>query len=181
METLFLLYLAHFLGDYPFQTNWIYLQKEKSPWLGSLYHLAGIFLALLLCLAPFLNIANFWLAIVLITIFHYLQDALKIEYFLSKKWRNFGYFFDQVTHLLVIYVIWSLLLANTAYQTLFLPIFYNNLALILYLLGLIFVTYFMDISYKVLYNEPFKKRNWHLMLINSIIYSAIYYTIWLYI
>src|SRR3989338_1323831 len=114
LETLFLLYLAHFLGDYPFQTNWVFAHKIKNCWRGGLLHTFGIFLALLLTLAPFLDATPIWYVIGIVTVVHYFQDAIKVSIDTQHHhYKKLSYIGDQVLHLSLLTFLWVFFLKGT--------------------------------------------------------------------
>ena len=107
MALLWRLLLAHFLGDYTFQSEWFF--KQRNKYLSRIYHglLVGI-ITLLLCL-PYiatnskLNIPLLILLIV-ITLTHIGIDILKLNIALRKKRESLLLFLvDQSLHLLIIY------------------------------------------------------------------------------
>ncbi|MFH0834362.1 MAG: DUF3307 domain-containing protein [Patescibacteria group bacterium] len=108
---LFLLFsLAHLLGDYPFQTNWIYNQKIKGP-LGTLLHV-GI---LGVCFAVVLNylLTNYAIlsSVGIILVIHLIQDYLKIELVSRRKKIAplLALILDQVLHFMLLAIVaWQL-------------------------------------------------------------------------
>ncbi|MFH0776788.1 MAG: DUF3307 domain-containing protein [Patescibacteria group bacterium] len=103
--TLFLLFtLAHLLGDYPFQTSWIYLQKTKGlP--GQLLHVSILGACFLILTAPLLSNRIVLNALTLILVMHFLQDFLKIELVSKRgKIRPFpALVLDQALHFALLF------------------------------------------------------------------------------
>lgn len=97
--------LAHFIGDFVFQTNKIAAMKGKSV-KGVGYHCVWIFIAYLLMMLPFGKTVLFLMTI-LNTIIHFGIDLLKLK--LGKLKYPTGYFFvDQGLHIISIYLTASL-------------------------------------------------------------------------
>jgi len=97
--------LAHFLTDYPLQTDRLF-QKKTSEFLGVIIHGFVLFLTMFVFLLPYSFHFFPFLCIVLITITHILQDKLKV--FLSYReeiGENFFYYIiDQFLHIFIIYL-----------------------------------------------------------------------------
>lgn len=183
MEILLLLYLAHYLGDYPFQTGWVYAQKLKS-WSGGLFHSLGLTLALIVCLAPYLNHWETWLTIFLIVFMHYFQDAGKLIFNKAFEREVVGYFIDQFMHLVFSTFFWFILIANKSFDPMFGSDYYGNSYLIAFLIGLLFATYILEVTLFVIANadQDMKlkyRRDWEMMFINGVTYSGIWLFFWL--
>lgn len=175
MEILILLYLAHYLGDYPLQTGWVYAQKIKN-WSGGVYHALGITFALLICLAPFLYSTKVLLAIFCIVITHYFQDAAKLIFNKTVERELVGYFGDQSLHLLFSTFYWFIFLKNENLIPKFAGSFYLDSKIAIFLIGLILVTYVLEITIYVIKNanKENKKpliRDWKQMIKNALVYS----------
>ncbi|MDD5131055.1 MAG: DUF3307 domain-containing protein [bacterium] len=102
------LLLAHFIADFPLQTNEIYFLKTKYSW-GSLLH-SGIFAATsALLLWPLWGRPDFWLFLLFLFVSHGLQDLLKIIYN-RKNSRDTIWLFllDQVLHIAFISTVFLL-------------------------------------------------------------------------
>ena len=98
-----LLVIAHLLGDFPFQTNWIYRQKFHSlP--GGLWHAAILILCYLVVLSPYLTNQKIIPAIVCLAIVHYSQDFFKVKLVDKHKMvrKIHGFWLDQAAHLILI-------------------------------------------------------------------------------
>ncbi|MEO0271222.1 MAG: DUF3307 domain-containing protein [candidate division WOR-3 bacterium] len=96
---------AHFLTDYPLQTDKLFEKKTKSV-LGILIHGLLLFSSMFLFLLPFSFSLNVLFGIILITILHILQDKFKV--FLSYReeiGENFFYYvIDQLLHIFIIFI-----------------------------------------------------------------------------
>jgi len=176
MEILLLLYLAHFLGDYPLQTNWIYTQKLKS-WLGGTLHMLMLALALIICLAPFTYEPKILLMMTAILITHYFQDATKLFFNKTVKKQTIGYFADQASHLFFSTFFWFIFIRPLDnLQPCFGAKIYLDLRIIVFLIGLILITYFADVTRYIIRNDRhlIKKgfqRDWKFMLKNALSWS----------
>lgn len=109
MILLIKLFLAHLIGDFVFQSNKSIKQKEKkklkSP---ALYIHIGIHLVILILL---LWDFSLWPIILIITISHFIIDALKLI-FQKKKTKRFWFFLDQLLHVIMILVAYFLFTEN---------------------------------------------------------------------
>lgn len=102
------LLLAHFIADFPIQTNKIYFLKTKYPW-GSFLH-SGIFVIVAaLLLWPLWYRPDLWLFLLFLFVSHGLQDLLKIIYN-RKNSRDTIWLFllDQVLHIAFISTVFLL-------------------------------------------------------------------------
>ena len=97
-----LLYLAHFLGDYPLQPSW--LVEAKRNWRGLIVHVC-IHLAIMLFVAG--QVRRFiWLYLVALAGLHFAIDVLKNLFFIYRpRWVVGPHLFDQFLHLLSILLI----------------------------------------------------------------------------
>jgi hypothetical protein len=102
------LLLAHFIADFPIQTNKIYFLKTKYPW-GSFLH-SGIFIIVsALLLWPLWNRLDFWLFLLFLFVSHGIQDLLKIIYNRQNSHDTIWLFLiDQVLHILFISTVFLL-------------------------------------------------------------------------
>lgn len=140
MSLLFWLFLAHFLADFPLQTNWVYRLKCTSI-AGGLVHALGVFIPLFLVLSPYLSSEEAWLALSIIVMGHFIQDTAQ-EPWHPKKNRSFaGYLFDQLGHLWWSFLVWIAYLVPLQSEALVSGIWYQNPWIPLFFLGLIVVTY----------------------------------------
>ncbi|MDD5259310.1 MAG: DUF3307 domain-containing protein [bacterium] len=109
------LLLAHFIADFPIQTNKIYILKTKYPW-GSFFH-SGIFvISGALLLWPFWERADLWFFLLFLFISHGFQDLLKIIYN-RKNSRDTVWLFllDQILHIAFISTVFLLPLSLVIY------------------------------------------------------------------
>ncbi|MEK6645196.1 MAG: DUF3307 domain-containing protein [Candidatus Firestonebacteria bacterium] len=99
------LVLAHFIADFPFQTNKIFALKIKRKW-GVVLHGCIIGFTSLIFLLPFLNHPKTWSLIILLTIAHTFQDKSKVIYNTQFERDNFWTFiFDEFVHLFIIILV----------------------------------------------------------------------------
>lgn len=97
-----LLYLAHFLGDYPLQPGW--LVKAKRNWRGLLLHVCIHLAAMLLVVGPVRRLI--WPYLLLLAGSHFAIDMLKNLFFKYRpQWVIGPHLFDQFLHLLSILLI----------------------------------------------------------------------------
>lgn len=95
--------LAHLLGDYPLQTNWVYRQK-LSGLLGVSWHAAILALCYAAVLLPYLANWQILALLMILTLTHGIQDHLKVT-LVDKRKRLApvpGLLLDQLAHLLLL-------------------------------------------------------------------------------
>lgn len=98
MELFLLALAAHFIADYPLQTNWIFAQKVKG-FGGGAYHALTVLAMHLVFLTPYLHDRRFVFAIFVLVGFHYVQDYLKIRFADRPRILVFeSYTLDQLLH-----------------------------------------------------------------------------------
>jgi hypothetical protein len=100
------LLFAHFLADYPLQTNWIVINKNRP--LVLLLHVSIHFLVSLVLVIIYLPGA--WPFLVLLIGIHFLIDTGKN--FVNKSmpnWVVIPYFIDQFLHLISIFIVATLI------------------------------------------------------------------------
>ncbi|MCF7845702.1 MAG: DUF3307 domain-containing protein [Candidatus Peribacteraceae bacterium] len=185
MLTLFLLFsFAHLLGDYPFQTNWVYRQKIKSP-LGTLLHVAILVACFVVVLAPLLVNRVVVLAVGTILLIHFVQDVLKIEFTGKRKLvpSFIALALDQLLHFAVLAgVAYRLSLINLklAFAESIFQSPYLNL-LLLYLITLVLATFVWDVVKFVWRGEKNLQHNWLEFiwcgLIVTAVFGAVYWLI----
>ncbi len=109
------LLLAHFIADFPIQTNKIYFLKTKYPW-GSFLH-SGIFVIVAaLLLWPLWGRPDFWFFLLFLFVSHGIQDLLKIIY--NRKNRHDSvwiFLLDQVLHIAFISTVFLLPISLVKY------------------------------------------------------------------
>lgn len=93
------LLLAHFVGDYPLQTGWIYRLKGKGR-VGQCAHSFVVFLVSVLFVYPYWGYASMWLYLVGAALVHHLSDWVKMELNSKGSARNhlWRYVADQIVH-----------------------------------------------------------------------------------
>ena len=99
MHILVLLLAAHFVADYPLQTDWVYLQKIRS-YLGGSWHAAITFLTHLFFLLPYVADIRVIAAVAISVLLHQFQDNFKI--IICERPRRhviLGYILDQALHI----------------------------------------------------------------------------------
>jgi hypothetical protein len=182
MTPLFHLFLAHFLSDYPLQPSGLVKLKNKSFW-GVLIHSAIHLAALIIIMLPFLYVRNLLIGIGIIFVTHSVIDWSRISF--EKKYKYLKlplYFLDQVLHLLIIALIayWVGVPAPK------LPAgwmwFYADRSVVVYILILILVTYFYDVTRHFLLTRKKPKpyvRDYRMMLRNVFIVSIAFAVYWM--
>jgi len=101
--------LAHILGDFVFQPEkWVTDKEEKKIKSVKLYFHIGIHAILLLLILQF-NLQEYWLGFLLIIIFHYTIDLMKL-YLQTKKTKRLWFFIDQILHLFMLIITSSIYL-----------------------------------------------------------------------
>ena len=178
------LILAHFLADYPLQSNRLVAYKTKHFAGIVLHSLTHVATSILLGL-PFVLQGRFWMAVLAVFLTHNLIDKTKL--WAQKKYHRVNafvfYVLDQVAHLGVIVLSSWLWLRNLmpdfggAWFS-----FYANRMLMNYFLALILVTYFYDVSRWTYLNakkpQPYI-RDWRAMGMNALIVTVAFGLYWL--
>lgn len=126
-----ILLLAHEIGDFPLQTDFIYKLKRTYSW-GVIPHVLVCSLANLIALLPFIANIKIWLAIIVLGIVHYLLDRGKIIVFTQANKDNFfNFILDQILHILSIWLVATWLTLELDYFSFDLsPLYYNSRVLI---------------------------------------------------
>ncbi|NDJ75711.1 MAG: DUF3307 domain-containing protein [Chloroflexi bacterium] len=104
------LLFAHLLADYPLQTDWLVVRKGNIK-SGLLLHGGIVGFMSLLAVAPYLG--EVWLAVLVLTVLHTLQDFLKVQ--LGPRLKTHPvvpYFGDQILHYITIVGLQLLLIGN---------------------------------------------------------------------
>ena len=146
MAVFWMLVLAHLMGDYPLQTDW--LVSVKRTWWGLSLHV-GIHLLILLVLAG-RGLPILWPYLVVLAAIHYAIDFFKN--WLSRtrpQWVNGPYIFDQFLHLLSLVIVAGWVQTITTAQQIIAPFLFST-AWTAILIGLIFCTVVWYISERVL-------------------------------
>lgn len=178
------LILAHFLADYPLQSDGMVAYKSKH-FVGIVLHsLVHVLTSILLGL-PFILQGNFWFAIALVFVTHNILDQSKV--WAQRRFRKVNrfifYVLDQIAHLAVIIGSSWIWLRNLSpdFGDHWLKV-YQNTTLVLFLLVLVLVTYFYDVS-RWTYRNALKPqpyiRDWKMMGWNALIVTVAFGVYWL--
>lgn len=182
---LFLLHflLAHFLADYPLQSTRLVHLKWKS-FFGVFIHGSIHLMVMMIILFPLLHSPKVWVALGIIYVTHNIIDQTKVKLDKSNPGKaRLLYFLDQFLH-------WSIILAMAFYVNGVVPNLsekwmdlYMNHSLFLYLLALIGVTYFYDVSRYFLLlkmkDGPYQ-RDYRTMFLNALVLTAGFSFYWVY-
>ncbi len=99
MTTITILLLAHLVADFPLQSNKIVQMKNQSS-KGLIIHVAiHVFVLLLLIKNPL----QYWPAILVLAIAHYITDWAKVHH--KAKLQTPGFIADQVIHILTLVIL----------------------------------------------------------------------------
>ncbi len=182
MNPLIYLITAHFVADFPLQSNWLVRYKQN--------HLLGIFLHSLIQMAtsalfmsPFLHLSKVWLGIGVIFITHNIFDQAKVMFRKYTKANAFVLFvLDQISHLVVIYLVATYMLGTLTpgFTGTFLE-YYSNTTIISFILILVLVTYFFDIArwtFFVSKHPKHYKRDYRMMKRNALIVLIAFLVYW---
>lgn len=140
MNLFWLLLLAHFIADFPLQSDKIFALKSKYQW-GVLPHIFISFITNLIIAFPYLGFKNFWFAVFFLVGIHFLVDWFKI--ILTKKFFSdslFIFILDQMFHIFFIWLTCFYLfdIQSPDIKNRFIANYYLNKKVILALTGLIF-------------------------------------------
>jgi hypothetical protein len=178
------LILAHFLADYPLQSDGMVAYKSKHFTGIVLHSLMHVLTSVLLGL-PFVLQGNFWLAIGVMFVTHNFFDQGKvwIHQRFKKANRFLFYCLDQVAHLAVIVGSSWLYLRNlTPDFGGCWPAIYQNKTLLNFILVLTLVTFFYDVTRWTYRNskkpQPYV-RDWPMMGRNALIVAIAFGAYWL--
>jgi|GEM_PF-1638656 len=183
MDLTLYLILAHFLADYPLQTNRLAIYK-KNHVMGIVLHSFTHFAVSALVLLPFLYETKIWWGILIIFVTHNLFDQIKVTLGKKTKWNPFLlYILDQVGHLVVIYWVSVYYLGKITPQISGIWRFlYTDRTFVSFFLVLVLVTYFYDVSRWTYLNmktpHPYK-RDYRTMARNALIVVIAFVLYWL--
>jgi hypothetical protein len=160
------LILAHFIADYPLQTDKMVEAKKKIP--GLTFHVFVHFLTILIIFFVILRLSwqSLWVSAILLTLLHFSVDMGKN--YVSKhkpEWVIWPYILDQVCHILTI-----LLVAFVAAQTSRITLFSVRPQWLIVMIGIVIVTHMWFISERVFSykNKPYQQvvatQMWERML-----------------
>jgi hypothetical protein len=127
------LFLAHLVGDYPLQSEWL-IENKRSLWGLSLH--TAIHLALMLLVIGVAS-AQVWPKLLVLTLVHFLLDLTKSR--LLSRWSRRAtllYVVDQALHILSIFLVASWI--NMDIEPILLPV---NTVWPIYTIGYLMVTY----------------------------------------
>lgn len=140
MILFWLLLLAHFIADFPLQSDKIFALKSKYKW-GILPHISISLITNLVIAFPYLSFKNFWLAVLFLVSVHFCLDWLKIRS--TRKVLSdsvFIFLLDQLFHIFFIwltcYYLFDIPSPNVTNQ--FIARYYLNNQILLTLNGLVF-------------------------------------------
>jgi hypothetical protein len=146
------LFLAHLIGDYPLQSEWL-IENKRSLWGLSLH--TAIHLALMLLFIGAAS-AEAWPMVIVLASIHFLLDLIKSR--LLSRWSERSTLFyvgDQVLHILSIFIVASWIESDI--QPVLLPL--NNIWPI-YAIAYLMVTYVWHISERLFteFDEKYQKE-----------------------
>lgn len=172
MEYIFHFLLAHFLADYPFQWGALVKLKNKR-YLGVFIHSTIHLFFMLLILAPLLHEIEVQISIAAIYVTHNLIDQAKVR--LDKKdpkRHRMYYFLDQLSHWsIIVSLVWYMAPVTPNLEGQWLDL-YTNKVLWFYLLSMVVMTYFYDVSRYFVTLKSTKldyKRDHRLILQNAVL------------
>lgn len=182
------LLLAHFLADFPFQTNKIFAMKVSGI-KGVLVHVGIVILVTLIIIFPYLKYIETWLALLALGLSHILIDHGKV--LLNKQIRHDSiYFFllDQIFHISFLFIFYSYPEASVPIlipsSIPIISTIYNSNKIILFLTCLIIVSYALEIFIFMLENHFCKdvskilKRDYIGMVERCIIMSLMFINVY---
>lgn len=170
-DTFWALLLAHLIGDYPFQPNW--MVGIKRTWAGLALHSLTHLGVLLVLARP--SILIIWPYLVVLGLIHFGIDLLKNQVWQWRpQWVVGPYLFDQVLHLLSILLVtyWIELAAPGASYVLSKPWLVLGSALV-------FVTFAWFITERVVfyakktYADEMIAQKWSRMAMRVIVLLAV--------
>ena len=96
--------LAHFIGDFPFQTNEIYRLKNLNIW-GQFLHGQIVGITMLVVGWPYVGDVRFWMFAGCIALTHGAQDQLKVAHLNKLMGQFWPFLIDQAVHVALIAVV----------------------------------------------------------------------------
>ena len=182
MNPILHLLLAHFISDYPLQSGSLVKMKVRSI-LGVFLHCLINLLVLVAVLFPFLHIQKVWIVIAVIFATHFIIDETKI--ILDKKYpgrKLMHYFIDQIIHVAIIAYLSFYFIQLPAGAPVGLMSLYYDKVFVSYILILVLVTYFYDITRHFVLTRktpaPYK-RDYKMMIRNVFIVSIAFAIYWI--
>ncbi|MEO0232500.1 MAG: DUF3307 domain-containing protein [candidate division WOR-3 bacterium] len=150
--------LAHFLVDYPFQTDKLFETKTKKFY-GVIIHSLILFFFLILLSIPYSTNFFVFISSISLALLHLFQDQIKIYLTKKEEGENFYYFLiDQILHIFFIFLFSLLPLPDVIYKDRGFLKFYFDPFYSYLIVSLIFVTYFIWIFLHSINNTFFKKE-----------------------
>jgi hypothetical protein len=139
------LLLAHLIADFPLQFNELFKLKVKSKW-GIVLHCVIVGVIAGLFLFPYIFAPQMWLAIIVLTVSHFIIDYVRIDFSSKTQSDNLWMFLlDQFCHIAIVWLV-SLMLISIHSPPLTIPDFIKviiyNKVLILTASGFIAAGYF---------------------------------------
>lgn len=173
---------AHFIADYPLQSNKLIKYKRKRILGVVLHSLIHLVISCLLVL-PFFSYKVFW-GIVVIFIAHVIIDETKGLLCKYTKINGFLlYIVDQIVHVVTVYLVAVYFIGKTAILSSGSWVsLYTNQSIISFILILVLVTYFYDVSKWTFFNHknphPYK-RDYKGMIRNAVIVIIAFGVYWI--
>ncbi|NOY59655.1 MAG: DUF3307 domain-containing protein [Calditrichaeota bacterium] len=136
-----ILLLAHVIGDFPLQIDYVYQLKRKSFW-GVLPHSFICTVMNVLVLLPFLAKGQIWIAILFLLVIHTILDRSKIV--ISDKFAGenlLHFLLDQGLHIFSIWIVAIWLSISIDYYSFQIPGLFSNRELVISLIALIFAAF----------------------------------------
>jgi hypothetical protein len=160
------LFLAHLIGDYPLQSEWL-IENKRSLW-GLTLHIA-IHLAVTLFIVGSAS-AEVWPKILVLVLIHFLLDFTKSLF--GSRWPKQGalqYVVDQLIHILSIFLVSSWIESDL--DAVFLPV---NTTWTIYTIGYLMVTYVWYITERLFnvendgYKREIEEQFWSRMIARAV-------------
>lgn len=173
MNLLLLLLLAHFLADYPLQSNGL-VKYKQAHFLGVALHSLIHLLVSVLFVWPFIAEPKVWIALAILFVSHNLSDQLKVLLSRWTRWNGFTlYLADQFIHLMFIVALSIFYLGPmTPRLSGLMQSVYGDESILSFFLCLTLATYFYDVSRWTYLNSkkprPYK-RDYPMMGRNALI------------
>jgi hypothetical protein len=166
------LYLAHLVGDYPLQTDWVF--NAKRTWSGLWIHIAIHFVAMVVVMLP--SLAVTWPYLVGLALLHYVLDGSKnVVTQAHPEWVIGPYLLDQFLHLLSI-IAMAYLLTLTFPDT---PMIWLERPWSVYLSGIVLVTFVSFITERLVtragsgYFAEIEAQKWSRMATRMVFFTLL--------
>jgi hypothetical protein len=161
------LFLAHLVGDYPLQSEWL-IENKRSLWGLSLH--TAIHLALMLLVVGAASVEA-WPKILVLALIHFLLDLTKSRLF--SRWPEHArlhYVVDQILHILSIFLVAQWIVIDL--HPVLLPI---STTWTIYSIGYLMVTYVWYITEKLFtehdekYQKELERHFWSRMVTRAVL------------